>query len=110
MPFPFAAGINIEIVGRRQNFGQRRPALHHRRHAALAAAAAGLAACTTVLLPPNITPVVAPSASVAEATARLDAIRAQLGITTASSSEPAALSEPAAVSEPEPAPEPGAAG
>lgn len=34
-------------------------------------AAAGLGACTTVLLPPNITPVVAPSRSVDEAARRL---------------------------------------
>ena len=33
--------------------------------------AAGLVACTTVLLPPNVTPVVAPSKSVEEATRRL---------------------------------------
>ena len=35
------------------------------------AAAALLGACTTVLLPPNVTPVVAPSQSVAQATQRL---------------------------------------
>lgn len=47
------------------------------RRAALAAAAAGLTACTTVLLPPNITPVVAPSTSVAEASARLEKVKTE---------------------------------
>jgi len=47
------------------------------RRAVLAAAVAGLAACTTVLLPPNITPVVAPSRSVADATARLEKVKTE---------------------------------
>jgi hypothetical protein len=47
------------------------------RRAVLAAAAAGLTACTTVLLPPNITPVVAPSTSVADATARLEKVKTE---------------------------------
>ncbi|SHG53119.1 hypothetical protein [Massilia sp. CF038] len=45
------------------------------RGMAMAACAAGLGACTTVLLPPNITPVVAPSTSVAEATARIEKVK-----------------------------------
>lgn len=49
----------------------------HLRRALLAAVAASLAACTTVLLPPNITPVVAPSTSVAEATARLEKVKSE---------------------------------
>ncbi len=44
---------------------------------ALLAAALGLAGCTTVLLPPNVQPVVAPSASVAQATRRLEEVRAE---------------------------------
>ncbi len=43
---------------------------------ALLLAGAGLAGCTTVLLPPNVQPVVAPSKTVAEATRRLDEVKA----------------------------------
>jgi len=39
---------------------------------ALLGAVAALGACTTVLLPPNVTPVVAPSTSVGQATKRLE--------------------------------------
>lgn len=47
------------------------------RSGLLLAAVAGLAACTTVLLPPNITPVVAPSTSVADASARLEKVKTE---------------------------------
>jgi len=52
-------------------------ALRSVRIAALAAATAGLGACTTVLLPPNITPVVAPSTSLDEANRRLEEVGVQ---------------------------------
>lgn len=41
------------------------------------AAAGALAACTTVLLPPNVTPVVAPSTSVADAARKLQDVAAE---------------------------------
>ncbi len=47
---------------------------HTIRRLALLATLAGLGACTTVLLPPNVTPVVAPSTSLAQATRRLDEV------------------------------------
>lgn len=47
------------------------------RRIAILAAGASLAACTTVLLPPNVTPVVAPSNSVADASRKLDEVAAE---------------------------------
>ncbi|MBC7456212.1 MAG: hypothetical protein H7335_21435 [Massilia sp.] len=44
---------------------------------ALLAGLAGAAGCTTVLLPPNVTPVVAPSASVEQAARRLEEVVAE---------------------------------
>ena len=50
---------------------------------ALLAALASLGACTTVLLPPNVTPVVAPSTSVAQASRRLDEVARERAATLA---------------------------
>lgn len=47
------------------------------RLGAIAGAAAALGACTTVLLPPNVTPVVAPSTSVADAARKLQDVAAE---------------------------------
>ncbi len=50
---------------------------------ALLAAAGVLGGCTTVLLPPNVQPVVAPSTSVAQATRRLEEVKAERAATEA---------------------------
>ncbi len=49
----------------------------HLTRAALAAAVLALGGCTNMLLPPNITPVVAPTTSVAEAQRKLASVEAQ---------------------------------